>query len=165
MTSQDLTATSFLTSRLVSLVMVLAGVLFLFQPNWLGWSALTEVLDGSERLVGVGVGCAFLLLAAISFEKHALRVRCAELTETLNQLLYGKDYRNEREMIEAMLTSLESDEDSARTAAYKHLKRLTGQNFAEEPGVWRAWWQTNRRHFELRRTGAAEDPAADSDAS
>ena len=146
----DLTATSFVTSRLVTLVMVLAGCFFAFRPDWLGWSAMVEAVGGEPRLLATGLGCAFFLLAALSFEKNGLRVLIAELFEALNQLLYGKHYRREREAIDTLIDALEAGGETAEKA-YPHLKRLTGQNFASDPGVWRAWWQANRKLFEFRR--------------
>ena len=164
MERQDLSATSWVTSRLVALILGLAGVLFLFEPAWLGWRALAESLGGEARVVGAGLGVAFLVLAALSFEKNRMRERLAEQTEGLHQLLYGRDYAREREAIEILLRGLDAADPAARAAAHQHLTRLTGQNFAPDPVVWRAWWSANARTWAARRGDAPADAGPGSSA-
>lgn len=147
MERQDLTATSFVTSRLVAALVGAAGLFLVFRPRSLGWDALVQRYGHVEVTTTV-VGCMLLLLAAHSFEKHQLRVRVAELTEMLHQLLYGKDYAAERDMIDVLIGALGRGDDTA----YRHLQRLTGQNFADDPAVWQSWWAAHRRHFKLVRT-------------
>ena len=89
MDRSDLTATSFVTSRLTTLVVVAAGVFYLFQPDWLGWSSMVENVGSVERLNAMGVGVAFVLCASLSFEKNQLRVRVAELVEAGQGLILG----------------------------------------------------------------------------
>lgn len=153
MDQDDLTATHFVTSRVVAFFLVVGGVFFLFRPDWLGWSALSKALGGDDRLLGVGVACSFFLLASLSFEKNQMRVRIAEVFTALNQLLYGKHYVRDREAIEVLVQALERGEGESAVKAHEHLVRLTGQNFAADPAVWRSWWEANQRHFELRREG------------
>ncbi len=149
MDPRDLTATSWISSRLTLLLLVVAAVFFALEPSWLGFGLLADALGGRERVHGLGLGCAFLLLAALSWEKNQLRVQMAEVLEALNQLLYGKSYAGDREAIEILLAALErGDEDGT---AHKHLVRLTGQSFAKDPKVWRAWWEANKRQFERKR--------------
>lgn len=150
MERQDLTATSFVTSRMVAVMVGAIGVFFVLRPRSLGWGWVVDHF-GETNVLATGIGLVLLLLAAHSFEKHQLRVRAAELTEMLHQLLYGKNYAAEREMIDVLIGALERGDPSA----HSHLTRLTGQHFAADPGVWRSWWNANRRHFELVR-GAAE---------
>ena len=145
MERRDLTATAWVGSRLGTVALVLVGLFFVFRPEWMGWSRLANAVGGETALVSAGAGCAFLLAAGLAVEKDRMRVRVAELMEGLNDLLYGKDHRRDREAIEILLTSLESEDSGARAAAHKHLVRLTGQHFAADPKVWRAWWSASQR--------------------
>src|SRR5207249_1098177 len=97
--------------------------------------------EGQSHFYGFGLFVAFLVLAAQSWEKAQMRVQMAETLEALHQLLYGKDYRRDREAIEILLRSLETGDAETSKTAYTHLLRLTGQNFAQDPKVWRSWWE------------------------
>lgn len=151
MQRHDLSATNWFTSRLVVVILVVFGIYFLLQADWLGYGWLAKTLGGEGRLHASGIGIVFFVLAAQSFEKSQMRIQSAELMEALHQLLYGKDYRRDREAIEILLTSLESKEPDAAKSAYGHLCRLTGQSFAQDPKVWRSWWEANKRQFEKPR--------------
>lgn len=154
MDRKDLSAGSWFSSRAVVALLVLAGGYLVLQPEWAGWKSLANAVGGETRLVAVAAGIAFFLLAAQSWEKHQLRVQAAETMEALHQLLYGKDYKRDREAIEILLDALETGTADNAKSAYEHLKRLTGQNFASDPKVWRAWWEANKRSFERSRTAA-----------
>jgi hypothetical protein len=158
MDRRHLSAGSWFTSRAVVALLILAGAYLVLQPDWLGWTSLAKALGGETRLVAVAAGIAFFLLAAQSWEKHQLHVQAAETTEALHQLLYGKDYKRDREAIEILLTALETGNPDNAKSAHEHLKRLTGQNFAQDPAVWRAWWEANKRSFERARS-APEAPS------
>lgn len=162
MDRSDLTATSWVTTRLTAIVLAAFGLFFLFRPDALGWGALVRWLGSEERVLAAGVGVGFLVLAALSLEKNALRLRVAELMEGLNQLLYGKDFARDREAIELLLRALEGKDATARETAHKHLVRLTGQHFAPDPLVWRAWWTANVKTWTARAAtrGGGDDPAA-----
>lgn len=180
MEHKDLTATGFVSSRITMILLVMMGVFFAFQPSWLGWNALVRWLDdpaaaaaggtlyptagvqgsGALRLVSFGLGCGFFLIAALSFEKDQLRVRMAEVMEALHQLLYGRDYARDREAIEILLRTFESDDPSARKIAHENLVRLTGQNFAEDPKVWLSWWEANKKTW-ARAKGGPKKPAGE----
>lgn len=151
MDRRDLSASSWFTSRAVVALLVLAGAYLVLQPDWLGWSSLVSAVGGESRLVAVALGIAFFVLAAQSWEKHQMRVQSAETMEALHQLLYGKDYRRDREAIEILLTALETGSGDNAKSAHAHLMRLTGQNFAADPKVWRSWWEANKRNFEKAR--------------
>lgn len=151
MDRKDLTATSWIGSRVVVALLVAAGAYLILQPEWLGYDALARSLGGDARLAAVATGIAFVVLAAQSWEKHQMRVHAAETLEALHQLLYGKDYRRDREAIEILLTALESQTGDNAKTAHAHLVRLTGQNFAADPKVWRSWWEANKRTFERVR--------------
>jgi hypothetical protein len=152
MERSDLTATSWFSSRLVFGLLVAAGIFYLAEPDWLGFGALSRALGGKDRLQGIGVGVAFVVLAAQSWEKAQMRIQAAETLEALHQLLYGKDYKRDREAIEILLTALESQDAGNAKTAHGHLVRLTGQNFAQDPKVWRSWWEANKKRFEKARS-------------
>jgi hypothetical protein len=151
MDKDDLTATSWFTSRFVVLLLVLGGVFFWLRADWLGYGRLRDMLGSETNLLATGLGVAFLVLAAQSWEKAQIRVQTAEMTEALHQLLYGKDYRRDREAIEILLVALESGDPANAKTAHEHLVRLTGQNFAQDPKVWRSWWEASRKTFEKAR--------------
>lgn len=151
MERRDLTASNWFGSRLVVGAIWLAAVFFLIRPDWLGYGWLAEKLGGETRLLGVGLFAAFGLLAAQSWEMAQMRVRMAETMEALHQLLYGKDYRRDREAIEILITALESQTGENAKTAHGHLVRLTSQNFAQDPKVWRSWWEANKKTFERAR--------------
>jgi hypothetical protein len=154
MDKDELTATSWFGSRLVVVLLVLAGAFFILRPDWLGYGALARALGGEASLQGVGIGIAFVLLAAQSWERTQLKTRMAELMEALHQLLYGKDYRRDREAIEILLAALESKDPENAKTAHAHLVRLTGQQFAQDPAVWRSWWEANKKAFSRAKSGA-----------
>lgn len=151
MDRSDLSASNWFSSRAVVALLVLGGVFFGLRPNWLGYGAMSNALGGEASLQGLGLGVAFFVLAAQSWEKSQIRVQMAETLEALHQLLYGKDYRRDREAIEILLTALESPDAANAKTAYGHLVRLTGQNFAQDPKVWRSWWAANKKTFEKSR--------------
>lgn len=151
MERDDLTATRWFTARVAVCLLAGIGFFFLAQPSFLGWTQLASLLGGESKLVAMGVGMGFLVLAAQSWERHQMRVRMAELLEAMHQLLYGKDYSRDREAIEILLKSLETGDSSSAATAHSHLLRLTGQNFAQDPKVWRSWWEANKRSFERKR--------------
>lgn len=150
MDRRDLSATSWITSRLTALVLAAFGVLFLFRPSWLGWDALTARLGGETGVVAAGLGIAFFVLASLSFEKNQMRVQQAETAEALHQLLYGRDHSKHREAIGILVNAMRSADPAARRAAHENLVRLTGQNFAEDADVWAAWWRTNEKAWSRR---------------
>lgn len=157
MERRELTATAWMGSRLGAGLLVIVGLFFVFRPEWLGWSRLAEMVGGETALVSVGAGCAFVLAAALAVEKDRMRVRMAELMEGLNDLLYGKDHRRDREAVEILLTSLDAADSDGRAAAHKHLVRLTGQNFAADPKVWRSWWAAHQRTWSRVAANRVDD--------
>jgi hypothetical protein len=150
----DLTATNWFSSRFVFVLLIVAAVFFAAEPDWMGYSALARMLGGKEHLLAIGLGVAFVVVAAQSWEKAQMRVQMAETMEALHQLLYGRDYRRDREAIEILLTALESQTGENAKVAHGHLMRLTGQNFAQDPKVWRSWWEANKKKFERIRDAA-----------
>ena len=151
MDRNELTATSWFKTRFVAFVFCGLGFFYLVQPDWLGYASAKKAFGGDAQLVGAGVGVAFFALAVQSWESAKLRMRMAELMEALHQLLYGKDYRRDREAIDILLNSLDGSDSEASKTAHAHLMRLTGQNFAQDPKVWRSWWDAHRKTFERRR--------------
>ena len=153
MQRRELTATAWLVRRLGVGAMVLVGLFFVFRPDWLGWPQLARAVGGESALVSIGAGCAFLVAAALAAEKDRLRVRMAELMEGLNDLLYGKDHRREREAVEILLRTLASEDEATRATAHRHLVRLTGQRFAPDHRVWAAWWAVHERTWSRATAG------------
>src|SRR5262245_23696219 len=158
MDRRDLSAGNWFSSRAVVALLVLVGAYLVLQPEWLGWTKLANALGGETRVLAVAIGIGFFVLAAQSWEKHQLRVQSAETMEALHQLLYGKDYRRDREAIEILLTALETGSPENAKSAHGHLVRLTGQNFAQDPKVWRSWWEANKRNFERARSAGDATP-------
>jgi hypothetical protein len=147
----DLSASNWLSSRAVVGLLVLAGVFYGLRPDWLGYGAMVKAFGGEAGVQGLGIAIAFFVAAAQSWEKAQIRVQMAETLEALHQLLYGKDYRRDREAIEILLAALESQTGANAKTAHEHLVRLTGQNFAQDPKVWRSWWEANKKTFEKSR--------------
>jgi hypothetical protein len=146
MDREELTATSWFRSRVTVAAIIGLGLFFSLWPD-----ALVGVLGDRERVRGMALFLVFALLAWQSWEIAKLRVHMAELMEALHQLLYGKDYRRDREAIDILVDSLEKSGGETAKAAHAHLVRLTGQNFAADPKVWRSWWDANRKTFEKKR--------------
>jgi hypothetical protein len=164
MDRDELTATRWMTSRLVVGALVIVGAWVMTRPEWLGYAWLAKKVGGDANVQAIGLGCAFFVLAAQSWEISKLRLRVAELieelkgnTEGLRQLLYGKDYTRDREAIEILLTTLETASGEAAQIAHEHLCRLTGQNFAQDARVWRPWWEAHKKTFARAKGG---DPPA-----
>ena len=152
MDRHELSATNWFASRLVAVLLALLGIYFFMGRTAPGFDWFAGRFGGGEtRFFGFGLFLAFSVLAAQSWDKAQQRMRMAELLETMNQLLYGKDYRRDREAIEILLTALESSSAENARVAHEHLVRLTGQKFAQDPGVWRSWWTANKKHFEKSR--------------
>lgn len=123
----------------------------------LGWSAAYET-----TVMRVLVGFLFLFFAGSVIEKNRLRRAYGELLEAMNMLLYGKDYRRDRAAIRILLNGLRSKEEKVRRSSWENLKRLTGQDFAMDAGVWAAWWAANERRFAAgaKRSHEKDDPGA-----
>jgi hypothetical protein len=151
MDRNELTATKWFSTRASVGLFCLLGFFYLFQPDWLGYGLLRKAFGGDAQLLAAGVGVGFFACAAQSWENAKLRLQMAELMEALHQLLYGKDYRRDREAIDILMTSLEGADPDVAKSAYTHLVRLTGQSFAQDPKVWRSWWETNKKTFEKKR--------------
>ena len=161
MERRDLTATAWAGSQVGAAALGLVGLFFVARPDVLGWSWIAQRVGGDTALVAIGVGCAFLLASRQVLEHRRMRVRTAELMEGLNDLLYGKDHRRDRDAIQILLTTMDSEDSSARAAAHKHLVRLTGQHFAADAKVWRSWWGAHQRTWS--RAGAAAESGTEED--
>ena len=151
MRRDDLTATAWFASRAFAVGLGIAGLFLVFRPEWLGWSWLADLVGGDMGLIAALAGLAFLVAARQTLQVHDLRVHSAATLEALHDLLYGKDHRRDREAIGVLLTSLRSEDRELRDVAHKHLKRLTGQEFAADADVWDAWWKAHE-HTWSRRT-------------
>ena len=132
--------------RLSVVILVLVGLAVAFAPGWLGFDYLRE--NGWEiRLIQIMVGFLFLFQAVSIMEKNRIRRRVDELFEGLNMLLYGKNYRRDREAIVILINALKGQDEGVRAKAWTNLKRLTGQDFALDHEVWSSWWKANEKHF------------------
>ncbi len=154
MDRRDLSAASWFASRAKVAAIVGLGVLFALEPE-----SMVKALGGPDRWLGLGLLVAFALLASLAWKVHEQRIQVAERMEALHQLLYGKDYARDREAIEILLVSLEGADPEAAKTAYAHLCRLTGQNFAQDPKVWRSWWEAHKRTFQRARGGPGDGGA------
>lgn len=147
MERSDLSATNWVMSRFTVAMLALLGFLVLLEPAW-----LVEAAGSVQRLHGWALFGAFLLLASLSWEKYRLRVEMAELLDGLRRIPGVAEDTTQRDAIDILLRALEGKDAEARRAAHDNLVRLTGQKFAPEPEVWRAWWDANRRSWTARRT-------------
>ena len=152
----ELTATHWLAARAYVGLLVLAALWFTMRPGPLGWDWAAERCGGEGRLAAVGAGIALFVAAKTVFRVHQLRVRAAETTEALNQLLYGTDYARDREAIDILIHALVGADPATTETVTKHLRRLTGQHFAADPKVWAAWWAAHRRQHRRPAEGGAE---------
>ena len=157
MRKQDLSATSWFTSRMGAMFLVVIGLFFMFRPEWLGWSLLSRAVGGETALVSVGVGCAFFLCASLAIEKDQIRVHAAEMMESLHSLLFGKSYKQDREAVAILIRTLGGSDPILSESAYVHLRRLTGQRFAKDPAVWNSWWAAHQKTWS--RTAPAQEAA------
>jgi hypothetical protein len=127
-------------------LLVMVGAWVVVAPPFLGWGTIyRRGLDG----VFLRVLCGFLFLfyAGALLERSRLRRRVDDLYEAVNMLLYGTNYRADREAVRILIRSLSSENGKVRQDAWEHLKRLTGQDFALDPQVWESWWSVHEKRF------------------
>jgi hypothetical protein len=114
------------------------------------FGSLSLFSDDTDPLMQVLVGFLFLFVAALVLEKNRMKRRMEEIRELVNRLLYGSNYERDREAIRILLASLSAEKEDVRNTAWENLKRLTGQDFALDPEVWRSWWAANEKRFALK---------------
>lgn len=127
------------------MALVLVGLWTLAGSDVLGFSE-----EWAPTILRILIGILFVFTAAMMVQLRAARSETREVYQALNQLLYGKDYRRDREAIRILLTSLGSKEEKVSTMAWQNLKQLTGQNFARDVKVWESWWKANEKRFALK---------------
>jgi len=132
--------------RVTVLILVVVGVWVMLGWEALGWDFIEE--RGGVRVL---LGALILFYAVSLIERNRLKRRNVEIFEALNMLLYGRNYRRDREAIGILMKGLESKSPEVREKSWKNLKELTGQDFALDPAVWRAWWSASEKHFALKR--------------
>jgi len=155
MTTPNAPRSPGLYDRLSILVLIVVGLAVAFAP---GWGFLNDQ-GWDMRLVRILTGFLFLFQAVAIIEKNRMRRRVDDIFEALNMLLYGKNFRRDREAIVILIHALKGKHEDVRTKAWNNLKRLTGQDFAADHEVWNAWWKANERHFATqvkRPTGGKE---------
>jgi hypothetical protein len=59
--------------------------------------------------------------------------------------------RRESEAVDILIAALRGRSESAREAALRQLRRLTGQDFGLKADAWEQWWKT------AAKDGGAED--------
>ena len=135
--------------RLILVLFVVIGLYVIVAPGFLGWESFRERgWDGD--VVRILVGFLFLFFAGLVAEKNKSRGNLADVYEAMNMLLYGKNYRRDREAIRILLRGMESKDQDVREKAWVNLKKLTGQDFACDPEVWKSWWEVSERRFALK---------------
>jgi len=141
--------------RLSIIVLIAVGLVVAFAP---GGDVLGE-MGWDVRLLRILVGFLFLFQAVAIVEKNRIRRRVDDLFEGLNMLLYGKNYRSDREAIVILINAMKGKDEGVRTKAWENLKRLTGQEFAPDHQVWSAWWKANEKHFaaNMKRPAGGEE--------
>jgi hypothetical protein len=134
-------------NQLAVALLFLIGLYVILGLDFLGWSHFENL---GTRLYRLLVGFLFLFVASLQMEKNRLRRRLDEVYEGLNMLLYGKNYKRDREAIRILIGALSADKEDVRIKAWGELKRLSGQDFALDAEVWRSWWAANEKKFALR---------------
>ena len=129
--------------------LILIGLYVILGLSFLGWAYFRrEHLEWA--VLRVLIGFLFLFVAGLIIEKNRIRRRIDEVYEALNMLLYGKNFRRDREAVAILLKGLESSDEAVREKSWENLKRLTGQQFACDAEVWRSWWAASEKRFALK---------------
>jgi hypothetical protein len=126
-------------------VLVLVGLWTIAGSSFLGFSA-----EWASTILRVLIGILFVFVAALMVQTNSARRETGEVYQALNMLLYGKNYRRDREAIRILLKALPSKDMDVSINAWKNLKELTGQNFARDAQVWESWWVANEKRFALK---------------
>ncbi len=138
-----------LSDRIAVLLLLGLGVWVIAAPGFLGWDYFRT--RGLGLLVlRILTGFLFLFYAVAVVEKNRLRRRLGEIHEAMNMLLYGRNYRRDREAIRILIRGLASREEEVRRKAWENLRKLTGRDFALDEKVWRSWWEANEKRFALK---------------
>ena len=130
---------------LTPVVLVLVGLWTIAGSDWLGFSA-----EWAPTILRVLIGILFVFVAGLMVQTNSARKDTEEVYQALNMLLYGKNYRRDREAIRILLKALPSKDMDVSINAWKNLKELTGQNFARDAQVWKSWWAANEKRFALK---------------
>jgi hypothetical protein len=130
------------------IVLCLVGVWAIVGSSKLGFSH-----EWSGTIVRVLLGVLFVVVGVIysqTSRSAGMKAEIRDVYEAVNMLLYGKNYRRDREAIKILLTALASEDHGVREKAWKSLKDLTGQSFALDAEVWQSWWAANEKRFALK---------------
>ncbi len=136
---------SSLAVKLTPVVLALVGVWTIAGSEWLGFST-----EWTPTILRVLIGILFVFAAGLAVQTNSVRGEIREVYQALNMLLYGKNYRRDREAIRILLTALASKDEEISAKAWRNLKELTGQNFARDPRIWETWWSSNQKRFTLK---------------
>jgi hypothetical protein len=135
--------------RALAVFLFLVGLWVVFAPGFLGWNDLRE--RGLESAVlRLLVGSLFVFVSGTLIERRRTQRALGDVHEALNMLVYGRNYRRDREAVEILLRALRSKDAEVREKAWKSLRDLTGCDFALDAEVWESWWKANERRFALK---------------
>lgn len=128
-------------------LLMLLGLVFVIAALFSGVRQWLDRSIGLERALTLIVGFLLLYCAVMVAERHRLRAEMRDVLEQVLEGVYGKNYRQQRDAIDILVRALNSNDATARATAAAELKRLTGQDFGEQPDPWSRWWESNRRTF------------------
>ncbi len=139
-----------LSDRILAAAIVLLGLWIVFAPDALGWRFLRE-RDLTTAALRILTGFLFLFLGVSFLERIRTRKALGNVHEAMNMLVYGRNYRRDREAIRILLSALRSSDATVREKAWMSLKELTGLDMALDPAVWDSWWAANENRFALKK--------------
>jgi len=126
---------------LVAFMFGLAGY-FIFVPP----PGFDESIGHRITIPFVLIACAYMVL-----ENLRTRVHLAQLVGALRSLMGRTGVpptpEVKREAIGILLKSLRGGNQTAREAAARQLRKLTGQDFGEDANAWEEWWSANKAEF------------------
>ena len=148
-------------ARFSVVTLYVAGIYFivvpLLLPDLLGWKVLKKEF-GENSILCLAVGFLFLYVAVLTREKHRLGEGMRDILEALHMVLYGPDFKKDRETVGILIRAVRSADSGVRESSLRSLRRMTGEDFGHDPEAWEAWWEKNRSRFR-RRDQARENPS------
>lgn len=105
---------------------------------------------GETTVLRVALGFLFLVVGV-----EALRRRSESL---LGRGIPPHSQERRRQAVDILLRSLDSDRQEIRRQAFHYLRQLTGEDFGEDAGAWRAWWRERRSSFRFPMTRCPPAP-------
>lgn len=128
--------------------LILSYVIRLVLLGFAGWFALAEpALPGAHVVTRIALAAAFLVLSILVGEIAGVGIQQEMLLRAIRaagaQTGEGATprKRDDREAVRILLRALDSKNEAAREAAWKNLKRITGQDLPPDREQWEAWWR------------------------